>query len=101
MSRLVRPALESNRSAPEQFSAEPGAIASRDLTSGERLPSPADKPDDVTNDNTIPGRWRRKAVGMVLVERNGPLGALERLLSESVPGHGRVALVTGGLATGK
>jgi DNA-binding CsgD family transcriptional regulator/ABC-type transporter Mla MlaB component len=38
---------------------------------------------------------------MVLVERDGPLGALERLLGQSAAGHGRVALVTGGLATGK
>jgi DNA-binding CsgD family transcriptional regulator len=36
-----------------------------------------------------------------LVERDGAWGALERLLVESAEGHGRVALVTGGLATGK
>src|SRR5690349_15473886 len=45
--------------------------------------------------------WRGKAVGMVLVERNEAMAALTRLLEQSTAGHGRVAMVTGGLATGK
>ncbi|MEV4320030.1 LuxR family transcriptional regulator [Actinocrispum sp. NPDC049592] len=38
---------------------------------------------------------------MVLVERNEAMAALTRLLEQGTAGHGRVALVTGGLATGK
>ncbi|TCO53675.1 AAA family ATPase [Actinocrispum wychmicini] len=38
---------------------------------------------------------------MTLVERNDAWSALDRLMRESAAGHGRVALVTGGLATGK
>jgi DNA-binding CsgD family transcriptional regulator len=37
----------------------------------------------------------------MLVERDDALGALRRLLGQSAAGQGRVALVTGGLATGK
>ncbi|MFC0110326.1 helix-turn-helix transcriptional regulator [Kibdelosporangium aridum] len=38
---------------------------------------------------------------MELVERNGPLGALERMLTRTATGQGGVTLVTGGMATGK
>ncbi|MFC5104349.1 ATP-binding protein [Kibdelosporangium philippinense] len=38
---------------------------------------------------------------MELVERIGPLGALERMLTRTATGQGGVTLVTGGMATGK
>lgn len=50
---------------------------------------------------TPAGGMARKAVAMELVERNGPLGALARMLTRVATGQGGVTLVTGGMATGK